>query len=74
MADLTDDELPGYCLLHCETEVAAFHKNHIARLCRLAGRNDDADRVENGNDWLHLGPDVIRPIVKAISGYEGIAT
>lgn len=66
MTDLTDKELPGYALLHCETPVAAFHKSHIARLCRMAGMDDDADAVERGNDWLHLGPEVIRPIVAKI--------
>lgn len=66
-SDLTDEELPGYCLLHCRTPIAAFHKRHIARLCRMAGDNEDADAVERGNDWLYLGPSVIDPIVEKIS-------
>lgn len=74
MAGLTDEELPGYCLAHCETERGQFHHLHIARLLRLAGREDDAAKVEAGREWLFLGPEAIRPIVKAIPGYEGIAT
>lgn len=74
MADLTDEELPGYALLHCETPVGAFHQRHVARLLRLAGREEDAAKVECGNEWLHLGPSVIRPIVAAIPGYEWAAT
>lgn len=66
MRALTDEELPGYCTLHCRTPVAAFHKMHIARLCELAGQHDDAKAVRRGNDWLHLGPGVIDPIVKKI--------
>lgn len=70
MADLTDEMLPGYCIIHCETEVAQFHKKHIARLCRLAGMNEEADAVEQGNEWLFLGPNIIRPIVEKIRSRE----
>jgi len=74
MSGLTDEELPGYCLVHCETERGQFHKDHIVRLLRLAGRDDDAAKIERGREWLFLGPGFIRPIVKGIPGYEGIAT
>jgi len=70
MSDLTDKELPSYCLTHCETPVGAFHKKHIVRLLKMAGQDDDAAKVEGGNDWLHLGPGMIRPIVARIPGYE----
>ncbi len=74
MSGLTDQELPGYCLTHCETDIGQFHKDHIARLLRLANREDDAKKVEDGREWLFLGREAIRPIVKTIPGYEGIAT
>lgn len=72
MDDLTDEELPGYCLLHCETEIGAFHKKHIARLLRMAGQTEDAAKVEAGRNWYYLGPNAIRPVVKKIPGYESI--
>lgn len=71
--DLTDEELPGYALSHCETEIGAFHKRHVARLLRMAGRDEEADKIERWvKEWYYLGPGAIRPIVKAIKGYESI--
>ncbi len=32
-----DDELIGYCELHCKTERALFNADHINRMVRLAG-------------------------------------
>lgn len=72
MDDLSDQELPGYCLSHCETEIGAFHKKHVARLLRMAGKKDDADKIDAGREWYYLGPRAIRPIVKMIPGYEDI--
>lgn len=68
MTDLTDAELPGYFTLHCRTEVAAFHKNHVIRLLRLAGMNEEADVVDkHPKQFWHFGPDVIDPIVERIT-------
>lgn len=70
MDDLTDEELPGYALLHCETEIGAFHKKHIARLLRMAGREEEAVNVDNGRDWYYLGPNAIRPLVDSVTEYQ----
>ncbi len=40
MADLTDQELPGYCEIHCRTERALFHSKHLNRMLELAGHPD----------------------------------
>ena len=37
MVEWTDEELIGYCEIHCQTDVAAFHKAHIRRMMMLAG-------------------------------------
>ena len=37
MSEMTDDELIGYCLIHCRTERALFHKDQINRMIALAG-------------------------------------
>lgn len=67
MSDLTDEELPGYALIHCETERALFHKSHVIRLLKMAGRNDEARWVDGHyREFYSLGPGVIKPIVKAI--------
>lgn len=35
---MTDDELIGYCQIHCETPRALFHADHVNRMLVLAGR------------------------------------
>ncbi len=37
---MTDEELIGYCEIHCETERALFHANDINRMFVLAGEPD----------------------------------
>lgn len=63
MSGLTDDELPGYLRIHCDTEVGLVHVNHLARLHELAGRNDDARRLrESGNEWWRPSPEWIAEV------------
>lgn len=65
--DLTDEELPGYATLHCDTDVAAFRTSHFARLLRLAGMNEDAAWVEeDGREFWYLGASIVDPIVARI--------
>ena len=65
----SDNELPEYCLAHCETERALFHKTHIVRLLRMADEKTLAEEVERDpREWYSLGPAAIRPIAeKAIT-------
>lgn len=37
MAEMTDAELIGYCEIHCTSDRALFHSNHINRMLELAG-------------------------------------
>lgn len=41
-----DDFFIGYCELHSETPRALFHKDHIARILRLAGYEEAAQATE----------------------------
>ena len=54
MADLTDDELIPYCRLHSQTERALFHSSHVARLLRLAGREEAASSWDKANCFRSL--------------------
>lgn len=68
MDDLTDEELPGYAILHCRTPVGAFHKRHVVRLLELAGMDEAAETARTrGPDWYHLGPEQIDPVVAKIN-------
>lgn len=35
--DMTDEEFLSYVAIHCETDLALFHRDHANRLLRLAG-------------------------------------
>jgi hypothetical protein len=43
---MTDAEFLAYCEAHAETPRCGFTPAHIARLCRLAGRDEAAKRWE----------------------------
>ena len=47
---MTDEELIGYCELHCTTERALFHVDHLDRMLELAGRPDGY--VKTCKDWV----------------------
>ena len=42
---MNDDELIGYCSIHCTTERALFHRDHINRMVELAGNPPGFTRV-----------------------------
>ena len=66
--DLTDEELPGYALLHCRTPVGAFHKKHVSRLLRMAGEDKQADICDRSiREWYYLGPESVDPLVEQIN-------
>lgn len=37
MSAMNDEQLIGYCAIHCETPRALFIGRHINRMCELAG-------------------------------------
>jgi hypothetical protein len=56
----TDDELLGYCELHCRTPVALFHREQVARVCALAGvRLDPYWPV-----WASVGDATMLPLIE----------
>jgi hypothetical protein len=56
----TDEELIDYCEYHSRTEVALFHRDHIERICKLAGRE-----VPDIPVWISVDRWTMAPIVKA---------
>lgn len=59
---MNDNELIGYCNIHCETDLALFHKNHVRRMFELAGEPVPVNIDEQ--DFWSVGPDLMRPLVK----------
>ena len=49
---MTDQQLIGYCRLHCTTERALFHADHINRMLELAGH--PAGYVRRVDGWLSV--------------------
>lgn len=58
---MTDVELLSYALIHCETDCALFHRDHITRLYALAG--EECPDLGMRSFWS-VGPNIIRPLVK----------
>jgi len=53
MSKMTNEELIGYCGIHCETPRALFHRDHIARMIALAGYPPDwPDPREGIDNWV----------------------
>ena len=50
---MTDDELIGYCDIHCETERALFSVTHINRMIDLARLPPDGKLQGNGFYSMH---------------------
>ena len=50
----------GYCDLHCRTERALFHREHVERMFRLAGAEPPEMPV-----WVSVHLDVMGPLLKA---------
>lgn len=50
MSDLefTDEQLIDYCFEHSQTPVGMIHRNHLIRLCKLAGDDDP----QFDQEWL----------------------
>lgn len=59
--DWTDDSFLGYVELHSRTERALFHRVHVARLFKLAGKPEPAGLPE----WMSVREDVAIPLVRS---------
>lgn len=56
MAEMSDDQLIGYCEIHCETEVALFSPEQINRMLALAGHPEGY--VHSVDRWLSVGSEM----------------
>lgn len=57
--EMSDDELIGYCEIHCKTERALFHVSHVERIYKLAGRQSPLSLPA----FVSVGPDTMLPLV-----------
>lgn len=56
----TDEELLGYCELHCRTDVALFHIDQVRRVCVIA----DVDLDPFWPNWCSVGETTMLPLVE----------
>ena len=56
--DMTDEQLIGYCEIHCETERALFKGTHINRMLKLAGPPKGFASSVPDDAWLSLHDDM----------------
>ena len=66
---VTDEQLLGYAEIHCRTEVAAFHVDHVNRILALAGadwciENNYYPQLGTWRQWYHIG-DILQPVIDA---------
>lgn len=54
MDNWTDEELIGYCEIHCETDVALFSGRHVNRMLALAGHPDCYVRSVPAGEFISL--------------------
>lgn len=60
-----DAEFLGYVSLHCLTERALFHREHILRLYKLA----KVDPPKLTGDWYTMREDVAAPLLRRAYGF-----
>jgi hypothetical protein len=58
MSEMNDLDLIGYCDLHCETERALFHADHINRMIALAGYPKNFPRKVVDVKWVSTHEDM----------------
>ena len=66
MTDMTDEELIGYARIHCTTERALFHKDHIVRLLKMGGAKEAAEKCAAGPEFINVWEDTMDVIMAAI--------
>lgn len=59
-----DGDFIGYCELHCKTERALFHRDHIKRMAQLAGDAALLDVVDTLAEWITAHEDAMLPLVE----------
>lgn len=59
MSEWTDEEFLGYFELHSRTERALFHRGHVERLLKMAGR----PVPERLGEWMAVHDEVADPLI-----------
>ena len=70
MSAMTDEELLGYAEIHCRTEVAAFHVDHVNRILALAGANWCREngyhpQLVGHRQWYNIGESHLQKVIDA---------
>lgn len=61
-ADMRDVDLVAYCELHCRTERALFHRDHVARMYGLANQGHGPYGLP---EFVSVRENVMLPLVEA---------
>ena len=56
---MTDQELIGYCEIHCQTERALFIGRHINRMIALAGYPKHIVRSVKADQWFTMRTEML---------------
>ena len=62
----TDEQLIGYCQLHCETPRALFHTSHINRILKLANYPEGYPQEPLEDNFVNCDSDCMLPLLKII--------
>lgn len=62
MAEMSDEELLGYAELHCKTERALFHRDHVVRIYGMAGLEVKSSALP---EFVAVHEDAMEPLVAA---------
>lgn len=57
---MSDEELLAYAAIHCHTELALFHVNHVRRILALAGVDRD---LAGFSGFFPVRPDTMLPLI-----------
>ncbi len=60
VSGFSDEEIVGYCAIHCRTDVALFHRGQMLHLAQVAGC---PEVVREGWAWGAFGPETVDPLV-----------
>jgi hypothetical protein len=61
----SDDDLIDYCYWHSRTELHLFHRDHIERLFKLAGKEEEWKALDVIAKFIGVDQWRMEPLVKA---------
>lgn len=71
---MNDEQLIGYCEIHCETPRALFNGKQVKRMLALAGELNAIEEAElqlDDDDWLSIKGDMRELCEKARKNLKG---